>query len=76
MDFNQYKEKEQKRLEIAIKHLENGVDFVDINTAYIDEGVDDWQRNTDRSLRNNRRRYCHRRELPDSAKQQDQRCKR
>ena len=39
MDFNQYKEKEQKRLEIAIKHLENGVDFVDINTAYIDEGV-------------------------------------
>ncbi len=27
MDFNQYKEKEQKRLEIAIKHLENGVDF-------------------------------------------------
>ena len=39
MDFNQYKEKEQKRLKIAIKHLENGVDFVDINTAYIDEAV-------------------------------------
>lgn len=37
MDFNQYKEREQKRLEIAIKHLEKGVDFVDINTAYIDE---------------------------------------
>lgn len=39
MDFNQYKEREQKRLEIAIKHLEKGVDFVDINTAYIDEEV-------------------------------------
>lgn len=39
MDFNQYKEKEQKRIEIAIKHLENGVEFVDINTAYIDEDV-------------------------------------
>lgn len=39
MDFNQYKEKEQKRIEIAIRHLENGVEFVDINTAYIDEDV-------------------------------------
>lgn len=39
MDFNQYKEREQKRLEIAIKHLEKGVDFVDVNTAYIDEEV-------------------------------------
>lgn len=39
MDFNEYKEKEQKRIEIAIRHLENGVDFVDINTAYIDEEV-------------------------------------
>jgi len=31
--------KEQKRLAINIKHLEGGVNFIDIRTAYIDEGV-------------------------------------
>lgn len=37
--LKKYKEKEEKRLEINIKHLENGVDFTDIYTAYIDETV-------------------------------------
>ena len=34
-----HEQKEKKRLEINITHLENGVNFVDINAAYIDESV-------------------------------------
>ena len=40
MTLEEYKAKEEKRLAIAIKHLENGVDFVDINSVYIDETVE------------------------------------
>lgn len=39
MNYSEYKEKEEKRLAVAIKHLEQGVDFIDINTVYIDETV-------------------------------------
>lgn len=39
MKYDEYKEKIKKRLDIAIGHLEKGVEFVDINTAYIDEDV-------------------------------------
>ncbi len=39
MTYLDYKEKEALRKQIAIRHLENGVEFVDINTAYIDETV-------------------------------------
>ncbi len=39
MTYTEYKEQEEKRLTIAIRHLENGVKFVDIHTAYIDEAV-------------------------------------
>ena len=39
MTYTEYKEQEEKRLAIAIRHLENGVNFVDIHTAYIDETV-------------------------------------
>lgn len=39
MDYRQYEEKEKLRLETAIKHLERGVDFVDIRSVYIDEDV-------------------------------------
>lgn len=39
MNYSEYKEKEEKRIKVAIGHLENGVDFADINTAYIDETV-------------------------------------
>jgi bifunctional UDP-N-acetylglucosamine pyrophosphorylase/glucosamine-1-phosphate N-acetyltransferase len=39
MTYTEYKELEEKRLAVAIRHLENGVNFVDIHTAYIDEGV-------------------------------------
>ena len=39
MKFAEYEEKEQKRIGINKAHLENGVDFVDVGTAYIDEGV-------------------------------------
>ena len=39
MTFEEYKIAEEKRLEINIRHLENGVDFVDIRAAYIDETV-------------------------------------
>ena len=39
MTYLDYKEKEAMRRQIAIRHLENGVDFVDINTVYIDETV-------------------------------------
>lgn len=40
MNYAEYKEKEEKRISIAIKHLENGVEFADINTAFIDESVE------------------------------------
>ena len=36
---DEYEEKEKRRIKINIGHLENGVDFVDIKAAYIDEGV-------------------------------------
>ena len=39
MDYSQYEEQEKKRIETAIRHLERGVNFVDIRTAYIDEDV-------------------------------------
>ena len=37
--YEEYKEKEEKRLSIVIRHLENGVDFEDIHNVYIDESV-------------------------------------
>ncbi|MBR6015375.1 MAG: UDP-N-acetylglucosamine diphosphorylase, partial [Firmicutes bacterium] len=39
MTYEDYKKQEAKRLEIVMKHMENGVDFIDIYQAYIDEGV-------------------------------------
>jgi len=39
MTFEEYKEQEAKRIEINIKHLENGVRFIDLYAAYIDEDV-------------------------------------
>ena len=39
MTLAEYKEACEKRLEINIKHMERGVRFADINTAYIDESV-------------------------------------
>ena len=39
MTYTEYKEQEEKRLAVAIRHLENGVHFIDIHTAYIDENV-------------------------------------
>lgn len=39
MTFEEYKKSEEKKLEINIRHMENGVSFVDVNTAYIDETV-------------------------------------
>lgn len=40
MKYSEYKEKEKARLDIAIRHLENGVDFADISSAYIDDTVE------------------------------------
>ncbi len=40
MKYSEYKEKEKKRLDIAIGHLEKGVDFADISSAFIDETVE------------------------------------
>ena len=37
--LKKYREKEAKKLEINLKLLESGVEFVDLNTAYIDETV-------------------------------------
>ncbi len=37
MTYEEYKRTEEKRLAINIAHLERGVRFIDINTAYIDE---------------------------------------
>ena len=39
MDLREYEEKDRKRLEANIRRLEGGVDFIDIRTAYIDDGV-------------------------------------
>ncbi len=39
MNYEEYKEIEKKRIEINLKHMENGVEFIDINQAYIDETV-------------------------------------
>ena len=39
MNYEEYKEKEKKRLEINIAWMEKGVEFIDINQAYIDETV-------------------------------------
>lgn len=37
--LKRYREKEAKRIEINLRHLDNGVEFVDIYAAYIDEAV-------------------------------------
>lgn len=39
MTYQEYQEKESKRLEINMHHMENGVEFIDIYQAYIDETV-------------------------------------
>ena len=39
MTFNEYEKAENERLKRNIEYLENGVNFIDIRTAYIDEGV-------------------------------------
>ena len=39
MTYEEYREAEEKRLQINIGHMEKGVTFVDINTAYIGEEV-------------------------------------
>ena len=39
MRLEEYEEKEKKRREINIRHLENGVNFIDIGSCYIDESV-------------------------------------
>ncbi len=37
--YTEYKLEKEKRVNIAIRHAENGVDFLDIDTAYIDNNV-------------------------------------
>lgn len=39
MTLSEYEEKRNKNREIAVKHLENGVDFADIDSVFIDETV-------------------------------------
>lgn len=39
MNYKEYQAQEEARLAICIRHLEAGVNFVDIRTAYIDEAV-------------------------------------
>ncbi|MBQ0079240.1 MAG: UDP-N-acetylglucosamine diphosphorylase [Eubacterium sp.] len=39
MTYQEYEKLEQERLERNIKYLENGVNFIDIRSAYIEEGV-------------------------------------
>lgn len=39
MTYQEYREREEKRLAVNISHLERGVDFADLHTAYIDESV-------------------------------------
>lgn len=38
--MKKYKAQESKRVEINLRHLENGVEFVDLYTAYIEEEVE------------------------------------
>lgn len=38
--MKKYKEQEAKRVEINLRHIENGVEFVDLYAAYIDEEVE------------------------------------
>lgn len=38
--LRRYKEKEAKRIEVNLRHLDKGVEFVDIYAAYIDEVVE------------------------------------
>ncbi len=38
-DIGEYEEMQEKRRQINLSHLKNGVKFVDINAAYIDESV-------------------------------------
>jgi len=40
MKLTDYEQKEKKRLEINIAHLERGVNFIDIRAVYIDESVE------------------------------------
>lgn len=40
MNYEDYKKKEEKRIAIAINHLENGVEFADINSVYIEDTVE------------------------------------
>lgn len=39
MNYKDYLKQEEKRLAINKKHLENGVDFIDLRTVYIDEAA-------------------------------------
>lgn len=39
MNLQEYEALEKKRLEINLKHMENGVNFIDLRAAYIDETV-------------------------------------
>ena len=39
MRLEEYEDREKKRRKINIGHLENGVNFVDLNSCYIDESV-------------------------------------
>lgn len=39
MSLEEYEEKERRRIEINLGHLEKGVDFIDIRAAYIDGSV-------------------------------------
>lgn len=39
MNLKEYEAMEQRRLEINLKHMENGVRFIDLKAAYIDETV-------------------------------------
>lgn len=40
MTFEDYKAQEEKRLQINLRHLENGVNFIDLHAAYIGEDVE------------------------------------
>ena len=39
MNLQEYEKEEKRRLEINCRHMENGVKFVDLRAAYIDEAV-------------------------------------
>lgn len=40
MNLQEYEEIEKKRLAINLRHMENGVNFIDLKAAYIDETVE------------------------------------